>query len=79
MRLLDLKCICVFQDGSCEGFVCLEYNFFFSHLVDVSAFRMLRVRFALSVLVLMCSEKVNIGSNARLTILGRFCVGITLL
>ena len=54
-------------------------SFCFPHLVDVSAFRMFRVRFALLVLVLICSEYVNFGSNVRPRILGRFCVGIILL
>ena len=54
-------------------------SFCFPHLVDVSAFRMLRVRFALSVVILICSEYVSLGSNVRPKILGCFCVGIILL
>ena len=54
-------------------------SFCFPLLVDVSAFRMLSVRFALLVLVLICSEYVNFGSNVRPRIFGRICVGIILL
>ena len=55
-------------------------SFCLPHLVDVRAVRMLRVRFALSVMILIiCSEYVDLEPNVRPKIFGCFSVGIILL
>ena len=45
------------------------------HLVDVSALRMLSVRFALVVVIFMCCENVSFGSKVTPRILGCLIVG----
>lgn len=45
------------------------------HLVDVSALRMLRVRFAFCAVSLVCCENVSLGSNVIPRILGCLVVG----
>ena len=56
--------VCVLQDEASDSFECGNYQFFmFPHLVDVSAFRMLRVRFALIVVIFMRCENVSFESK----------------
>ena len=56
-------------------YVVVRVSFVFPHVVEVSAFRMLRVLFALSVVCLMCELKVIFGSNVSPSILGVLVVG----
>ena len=50
-------------------------SFCLPHLVDVSALRMLRVRFALMVVSFMCCENVSFGSRVTPSIFGCLTVG----
>ena len=50
-------------------------SFCLPHFVDVSALRMLRVRFALVVVRFICCEKVNFGSKVTPRIFGFLVVG----
>ena len=47
----------------------------FTHLVEVSAFRMLRICFTLVMVTLICCENVGFGSRVVPRIFGCFVVG----
>ena len=57
-------------------YVVTSVSFCFPHLVEVSVLIMFIVLFAFSLVILMCSPKLSLGSNVRPRIFGFLTVGI---